>query len=103
MILILDFFHYKNYNLGLMFCFFSSPIQDFPSAPWFLPYSFGTGKAPEGSIVNYAQSLTHENVNELVASHDIPYSIVKNFKADLNTASKSRIAQYERKLDTVLW
>ena len=87
------------FNLIFFFIFH----QDFPSAPWFLPFSFGTGLPPENSIVQHTQNLSEDNVNELVAQYDIPYSVVKNFKAKLNNDSKKRISQYEPKLDTVLW
>ncbi|CAG5117351.1 unnamed protein product [Candidula unifasciata] len=80
-----------------------NPQKDFPAAPWFLPYCFGSGPPPIGSLVEHCQNITEENVNDLVKEYDIPYSVLKQFKSQLNVESKGRIARYEPKLDTVLW
>ncbi|XP_070563497.1 uncharacterized protein [Ptychodera flava] len=78
------------------------PEKDFPNLPWFLRYCYG-GDAPNGSMVQSCGNLNKENVNELVAGHDVPYAHIKSYKASLTDESKSRIASYERELDTVLW
>ena len=77
-------------------------LQDFAALPWFLPYCFGKD-APEGTMVNRCRDLTQENVNNLVVEYDIPYSHLKQFKGQLSDEAKLRIAEYEEKLDTVLW
>jgi len=47
--------------------------------------------------------ITAENVNDLVKEFPIPYSHIKQHKDKLTTESKIRIAEYETKLDTLLW
>ncbi|CAL1539878.1 unnamed protein product [Lymnaea stagnalis] len=79
------------------------PEKDFPAAPWFLAFCFGTGSPPIGSNVEYCQQLTMENVNDLIKEHDIPFSVVKPFKEKLSPESKQRISECEAKLDIVLW
>ncbi|KAK7101600.1 uncharacterized protein [Littorina saxatilis] len=82
-------------------CHFN-PKHDFAALPWFLPFCFG-GDAPDGSMVNRCRNLTAENVNSLVKEYDIPYSHLKQLKDSLTEEAKVRIAEYEDKLDTVLW
>ncbi|KAH9514771.1 hypothetical protein Btru_023606 [Bulinus truncatus] len=79
------------------------PEKDFPGATWFLPYCFGTGTVMEDSLVKVCQDLNEENVNESIKKFKIPYSVLKKYKDRLNSESKQRIAEYEPKLDTVLW
>ncbi|BFZ09851.1 hypothetical protein BsWGS_12890 [Bradybaena similaris] len=83
-------------------CHFN-PEKDFPSAPWFLPFCFGTVPPPAGSLVQHCQNITEESVNDLVKEYDIPYSVLTQFKGKLTAESKGRIARYESKLDTVIW
>lgn len=78
------------------------PGDDFPALPWFLPFCFGTA-APADSMVARCRDLTNENVNELIKEFPIPYSHLKQFKDQLTEKSKAKIAEYEEKLDTVLW
>ncbi|CAF1469800.1 unnamed protein product [Adineta ricciae] len=79
-----------------------NPTKDFPALPWFLPFCFGT-PAPEENMVSRCRNLTAANVNELIKEFKIPYSHLKQFKAQLSDQSKARIASYEEKLDTILW
>ncbi|CAF1078048.1 unnamed protein product [Rotaria sp. Silwood1] len=79
-----------------------NPSKDFPALPWFLPFCFGT-PAPEETMVARCRTLTNENVNDLIKEFKIPYSHLKQFKDHLNDKSKTRIAAYEEKLDTILW
>ncbi|KAK0048370.1 hypothetical protein Bpfe_022157 [Biomphalaria pfeifferi] len=79
------------------------PERDFPSAKWFLSYCFGTGSPPVESMVEICQTLSEENVNDLIQIWEIPYSVLKKYKDKLNPESKRRIAEYEPKLDTILW
>ncbi|XP_076447740.1 uncharacterized protein LOC143284693 [Babylonia areolata] len=78
------------------------PENDFAALPWFLPFCFGKD-APEGTMVNRCRELTRENLNSLLVEYDIPYSHVKQMNDTLTQESKQRIAEYEEKLDTVLW
>lgn len=77
-------------------------MQDFPALPWFLPFCYG-GPAPDNTMVERCQSLTDSNVNDLVKEYDIPYSVVKAHVKNLTSDSMARVAEYEEKLDTVLW
>ena len=54
-------------------------------------------------MVNRCRGISQENVNSLVTEYDIPYSHLKQLKDSLTEESKARIAEYEEKLDTVLW
>lgn len=78
------------------------PEKDFPNAPWFLNYCFGK-ELPADSKVAKCKSMSKDNVNELVAEYDLPYTIIKPFKAHLNEKSKEKIAQNQEKLDTIIW
>ncbi|ESO89374.1 hypothetical protein LOTGIDRAFT_229223 [Lottia gigantea] len=78
------------------------PTKDFEALPWFLPFCFGES-APEDSLVRRCRDVTADNVNDLVAEFDVPYSHIKTFKDKLTEKSKARIASYEPKIDTVLW
>ncbi|XP_046353940.2 uncharacterized protein LOC124133552 [Haliotis rufescens] len=82
-------------------CHFN-PKEDFPALPWFLPFCYG-GPAPDNTMVERCQSLTDSNVNDLVKEYDIPYSVVKAHVKNLTSDSMARVAEYEEKLDTVLW
>jgi hypothetical protein len=79
-----------------------NPTKDFPALPWFLPFCFGT-PAPAETMVARCRDLTNENVNDLLKEFSIPYSHLKQFKEQLNEASKAKIAGKEDKLDTILW
>ena len=79
-----------------------NPTKDFPALPWFLPFCFGTS-APDETMVSRCRNLTNENINDLIKEFKIPYAHLKQFKDQLNDASKARIASYEEKLDTILW
>ena len=79
-----------------------NPEKDFPALPWFLSFCFG-GPAPAETMVARCRDLTNENVNDLLKEFAIPYSHLKQFKDQLNEASKARIAEKEDKLDTILW
>lgn len=79
-----------------------NPEKDFPKAPWFLPFCFGA-EPPAGSKVAECRKISKENVNELVAKFDLPYSLLKDYKTDLNDASKEKLAEKQEKLDTILW
>nr|KAG5704322.1 hypothetical protein BaRGS_012631 [Batillaria attramentaria] len=78
------------------------PQKDFTALPWFLPFCFGEA-APEGTMVARCRDVTRENVNSLIEEYDIPYSHLKQLHDALTEDSKKRIAEYEDKLDTVLW
>jgi hypothetical protein len=81
-----------------------SPVKDFPNAPWFLPFCFGAkDQVVANAKVNSCRSLTAENVNQLVADFDLPYSSVKAFASSLTNESKKRLAERADKLDTLLW
>ena len=54
-------------------------------------------------MVSKCALVNADNVNELVSSYDVPYTHIKEYKNKLTDASKKRIAQYEAKVDTVLW
>lgn len=69
--------------------------------PWFLPFCFGES-APEDSMVKHCQTVTAENVNDLLKEFPIPYTHIKQHKDQLTAESKARIATTD-KLDTVLW
>jgi len=79
-----------------------NPTKDFPNAPWFLPYCFGE-ELPKGSKVERCKNITNQNVNEIVAEFELPYSFLKNYKDNLNEKSKEKIANQEKKLDTLIW
>lgn len=79
-----------------------NPSKDFPSAPWFLPYCFGQAPEP-GTKLEKCQNMSAENVNDLVAEFDLPYSFVKKFSSSLNDASKFKIANSQDNVDQILW
>ena len=79
-----------------------NPSKDFPNAPWFLPFCFGT-EPDKGSKLDLCRNMTGGNVNELIQQFDLPYSILKKFKGNLNEASKLKIAENQASLDTILW
>ena len=79
-----------------------NPSKDFPNAPWFLPFCFGT-PVTQNTKVEQCLKMNAENVNELVAKFDLPYSLVRKFSAYLTETSKKVIAQKEEKLDSILW
>lgn len=76
--------------------------KDFPNAPWFLPFCFGA-EPPVGSKLAACRQLNKDNVNELVAQFDLPYSVIKTFKDSLNEVSKEKLAEKQEKLDTIVW
>ena len=71
------------------------PTKHFPSSDWFLPYCFGV-PAPMGGIVHVCNTLTTENVNDLIKEFDIPYSHIRNHvrHTALTPVSKAKIALY---------
>ena len=79
-----------------------NPAKDFPNAPWFLPFCFGT-EPDKGTKLDLCRNMTGGNVNELIQQFDLPYSILKKFKGNLNEASKLKIAENQPNLDTILW
>jgi hypothetical protein len=79
-----------------------NPEKDFPKAPWFLPFCFGAEPAA-GTKLAECRSMNKDNVNELIAKFDLPYSLIKNHKAHLNDASKEKLAEKQEKLDTIIW
>jgi hypothetical protein len=81
-----------------------NPTKDFPSAPWFLPFCFSeTGEVTGNVKVEKCRQLNAQNVNEILAEFDLPYSSVKAYAKSLTTASKKSLAEKQEKLDTVLW
>lgn len=79
-----------------------NPTKDFPAAPWFLPFCFGT-EPPADSKLAACREIDSTNVNELVAKYDLPYSLIKPHQASLSDASKERLAEKQEKLDTIIW
>ncbi|XP_072023498.1 uncharacterized protein [Amphiura filiformis] len=79
-----------------------NPKKDFPELPWFLPFCFGEA-APDGTMVSKCSLVNKDNLNELIESYEVPYTHIKEHKNKLTNESKKRIAEYETKLDTVLW
>ncbi len=53
-------------------------------------------------MVKHCQTVTAENVNDLLKEFPIPYTHIKQHKDQLTAESKARIATTD-KLDTVLW
>lgn len=49
------------------------------------------------------KALSADNINEIVKEYPLPFSQVKQFKDNLTSETKGRIAEYETKIDTVLW
>jgi hypothetical protein len=66
-----------------------NPAKDFPNAPWFLPYCFGE-ELPKGSKVERCKNINNQNVNEVVAEFELPYSYLKNYKSYLDEKSKEK-------------
>ena len=54
-------------------------------------------------MVSKCGLVNTDNVNELVSSYDVPYTHIKERKDKLTAESKKRIAEYEAKVDTLLW
>ncbi|XP_072178023.1 uncharacterized protein [Diadema setosum] len=79
-----------------------NPKKDFPGCPWFLPHCFGE-PAPQDSLVARCASMSAANINEIVQNTDVPYTHIKQFVTSLTPESKARIAEYEKKVDTLLW
>jgi len=77
------------------------PEKDFPAAPWFLPLCFGA-EPPKDTVVDMCRQITAENVNEIVAKHDLPYSFLRKWATRLNDASKEKIA-HKLDLTSVIW
>ncbi|CAF3685329.1 unnamed protein product [Rotaria sp. Silwood1] len=76
--------------------------RDFSALPWFLPFCFEK-QAPPETMVARCQILTNDNVNTLFKEFEIPYSRLKQFKDQLEDASKARITVSEDKIDTLVW
>lgn len=79
-----------------------NPEKDFPKAQWFLPFCFGA-EPTAGSKLAECRAMNKDNVNELVAKFDLPYSLIKDYKDHLNEASKEKLAEKQEKLDTIIW
>lgn len=77
-------------------------MQDFPNLPWFLRFCYGE-EPPSDTIAYQCKSLTNENINQIVKEYPVPFAHVKQHKDKLNNEAKGRIAEYEQKVDTVLW
>ena len=79
-------------------------FQDFPNLPWFLRFCYGD-EPPSDTMAYQCKTLSADNIDSIVKEYPVPYSqikvILKNIK--LKDETKKRIAEYETKLDTVLW
>lgn len=79
-----------------------NPVKDFPNAPWFLPYCFGQA-LESGTKLEKCKNMTAQNVNDLIAEYDLPYSYIKKFSSSLNKESKIKIAKCQDSVDQILW
>jgi len=70
--------------------------------PWFLQFVFGAPAPPESMVAECAD-LNEDNVEELVAKYNVPYSYLRTKLAGrVPQAVKVRVASYEP-LDAIVW